>query len=148
MNLVDRFKDNLREEGVKIIKRGRGNSYIAEKEDISIGVLIYEYTPKNDHTKDRGFWGPTQKIVEGMKKVPVETGGNWGMVLLRGKLRDPTLDFGFWIHGKNYESVQKHPNPKRSVDNINLQYLEANPHLAEKFLTVQEFFQLSGLDQR
>ena len=146
--LVGQFKLDLKKESVEITQ-GKGNACILKKGEVSVAVLIYQYTPQNPHTEDRGFWDVGQKMVEGMQRKKKETGSDWGVVFLLGTFEETTLNVGFWVTSEDFirDRVKLSIDSKRAYK-VNLRDFEDKRILSNKFSTVQEFLRLSGLNPR
>ena len=144
--LVGQFKLDLKKEGVEITQ-GRGNSCLLKKGEMSVGVLIYQYTPQNRHTEHKGFWDVGQQMVERMQREKNECGRDWGVVFLLGTFEEASLNVGFWVTSEDFRSDRV----KLSLDSsnrykVNLQDLEDRCLANEKFSTVGDFLRLSGLN--
>ncbi len=144
--LVGQFKLDLKKEGVEITQ-GTGNSCILKKGEVSVAVLIYQYTPQNRHTEHEGFWGVRQQMVERMQSEKRKTGRDWGVVFLLGTFEETTLNVGFWVTNEDFNRDRA----KLSLDSkeeykVNLQDLEDNCLSNKKFSAIQDFLRLSGLN--
>lgn len=144
--LVGQFKLDLKHNDVEI-EEGRGNTCILKKEEVSVAVLIYQYTPQNRHTEYEGFWGVRQQMVESMQSKKRETGRDWGVVFLLGTFEEATLNVGFWVTSEDFNRDQA----KLSLDSkeeykVNLQDLEDNCLSNKKFSAAEDFLRLSGLN--
>lgn len=143
--LVGQFKLDLKHNDVEI-EEGTGNACILKKGEVSVAVLIYQYTPQNRHTEDRGFWDVGQKMVEGMQRKKKETGSDWGVVFLLGTFEETTLNVGFWVTSEDFIRDRA----RLSIDSkgaykVNLRDFEDERILSKKISTVEDFLRLSGL---
>ena len=144
--LVGQFKLQLKREGVEITE-GKGNSCILKKGDVSVAVLIYQYTPQNRHTEREGFWGVGQNMAERMQRERKETSRDWGVVFLLGTFEETMLNIGFWVTSENFERDRTQLSlDAKGEYKVNLQDLEDNRLLNNKFPTVGDFLRLSGLN--
>ena len=145
--LVGQFKLQLKREGVEITE-GKGNSCILKKGDVSVAVLIYQYTPQERHTEREGFWGVGQNMAERMQRERKETSRDWGVVFLLGTFEETMLNIGFWVTSEDFNRDRA----KLSLDSngaeykVKLQHLKDDHLLNIEFFTVEDFRRLSGLD--
>ncbi len=142
--VVEQFAKALREIGVNIPDSSeRGNARILKKGDMSLGVLMHEYTPP-DH-KGPPVWGILKSQVDLMR---TECPSNWGIVLLRG---EQTFEFGFWVHGKNFDHLAEGPHSMKDKNGqviesyrVHQRNLEETSY-AKRFRTVEEFRQYAHI---
>lgn len=144
--LVGQFKLDLKKEGVEITQE-RGNSCILKKGEVSVAVLVYQYTPQNRHTEYEGFWDVGQQMFERMQRKKEEIGRDWGVAFLLGTFKETTLNGSFWVTSEDF----RRDRAKLSLDSnnrykVNLQDLEDRCLSNEKFSTVGDFLRLSGLN--
>ena len=146
--LVGQFKLGLKKVGVEITEtEGNRNSCVLKKGGMSTGVLIYPYTPRNLHTEHKGLWGVRQEMVERMQREKEEIGRDWGVVFLLGTFKETTLNRAFWVTSENFERDRTQLSlDAKGEYKVNLQDLEENRLLNNKFPTVGDFLRLSGLN--
>lgn len=147
--LVGQFKLDLKKVGVEITEtEGNRNSCVLKKGEMSIGVLIYPYTPQNLHTEDKGLWGVRQQMVERMQREKEEIGRDWGVVFLLGTFKETTLNASFWVTSEDFNRDRG----KLSLDSTGSEYKVTLQHLKndllpnKEFSTVEDFLRLSGLN--